>query len=291
MDIAILAPLSALPKVKKLAQLFRLWGGTPKNHRTRIFTTKDGVAPLSAIWQDLDATIEAVLPGIVRQPPMSENEPFRFVAASCTDRPWFFLPSHTLPLTPDWADRLEKEYLASQRPYLGVAATIPKRYRDSTGVDRVAPGDPYILEAAIYPVSMEASSRHFMLSRTQHHEIARRFESFPKAHLTDAIATAEWADSFRLKDARNACAVTRLVNDAVVDELLGNFAPPAPEPPKETETTTSSESVTATIAFPVKEPTIKVISRSPEEDAEGILEKRRPGRPRKEPVIQPLETP
>jgi hypothetical protein len=283
MDIAVLAPLSALPRVKKLAQLFRVWGGTPKNHRVRVFTTKSAVAEYSAVWKDLNATIEPVLPGIVRLPPMSENEPFRHVAQSITGTHWFYLPSHTLPVSPDWADRLEKEYLASGKRYLGVAAYIPKRYRDSSGVDRVAPGDPYILEAGIYPANFSTSSQHYLLSRVSHHEISRRSESFPNAALTDSIVSAEWSDAFRLENAPNAAVVTRLVNDAVVDTLLGNFTPPAPAPEPEAETVTLDSA--ETVSFPVKEPTIKVISRSPtaEEAVTLVAEpvKRPRGRPPK----------
>lgn len=284
MDIAVLAPLSALPRVKKLAQLFRSWGGTPKNHRVRVFTTKDAVSAYSQVWKDLDASIEPVLPSIVRLPPMSENEPFRFTANAIKGSHWFYLPPHTVPTSPDWADKLEKEYLASGKRYLGVAAYIPKRYRDSSGVDRVAPSDPYVLEAAIYPPNFSVAAQKFLLSSVAHHEVSRRYESFPNAVLTEAIVSAEWSDAFRLKDAKDAVLVTRLVGDAVVDELLGNFAPPAPEPEPEPETATVDSA--ETIAFPVKEPTIKVISRSPTPEDAATLEAAIPpprgrGRPKK----------
>lgn len=270
MDIAVLAPLSALPRVKKLAQLFRSWGGTPKNHRVRVFTTKDAVAEYAKIWHDLEASIEPILPGIVRLPPMSENEPFRFIAGAMQGNHWFYLPSHTLPLVPDWADKIEKEYLASGKRYLGVAAYIPKRYRDTSGIDRVAPGDPYILEAGVYPSNFAVSAQRYMLSAVAHHEVSRRQESFPNAALTESIVSAEWSDAFRLEDVKGALVATRLVNDAVVNELLGGFTPPAPPPAPEPETSTSDSA--QTITFPVKEPTIKVISRSPTPEEAATLE-------------------
>jgi hypothetical protein len=282
MDIAILSPLAALPRTKKLAQLFRKWGGTPKNHRVRIFVTKDALQDTAEIWQDLDVSIEPSLPNIVRLPPMSENEPFRFVAQACTEKPWFFLSPHTVPLTPDWADKLEREYLASGKRYLGVAAYIPKRYRDPSGIDRVAPGDPYVLEAAIYPPDLTAKGVQHFLSRTTHHEVARRLESFPRTQLTDQIISAEWSPEFRLASAKNAVVATRLVDSAVVDELLGNFTPEPPAP-KEEPVTATVDSAPPAISFPVKEPTIKVISRSPtpEEadkvEAEPVTTKKRGG--------------
>jgi hypothetical protein len=282
MDIAVLAPRSALPRVKKLVQLFHKWGGTPKNHNVRVFVTKDAVADYSKLWQGLSATIEPVLPGIVRMPPMSENEPFRFTANAIRNTHWFYLPPHTLPLTPDWADRLEREYLASGKRYLGLAGYIPKRYRDSSGIDRVAPGDPYILEAGIYPPNFSVAAQKYLLSTVAHHEVSRRQESFPNAALTESIVSAEWSDSFRLKDAKDAVLVTRLVDDSVANEILGEFAVPAPEPEPEPETLTVDSA--QTISFPVKEPTIKVISRSqtPAEDITlGEPAKRPRGRPRK----------
>ena len=283
MDIAILAPRSSFPKVKKLAQLFRSWGGTPKNHRVRVFTTKDAVPDYANLWKDLDASIEPVLSGVVRMPPMSENEPFRYIANSVKGTHWFYMPPHTVPLCPDWADKLEKEYLGSGKQYLGVAGYIPKRYRDSSGIDRVAPGDPYILESAVYPANFLVSAQKYLLSTVAHHEVSRRQECFPKACLTESIVSAEWSDAFRLKDApHGALLATRLADDSVINELLGNFAPPAPEPKPEPESATADSA--QTISFPVKEPTIKVISRSPTVEEAVTLEepvKRPRGRPRK----------
>jgi hypothetical protein len=280
MDIAILAPLSALPKVKKLAQLFRQWGGTPKSHRVHVLTTAAGVQAYASVWQGMDAKVEAALPGVVRQPPMSDNEPFFATAKSMTSAPWFYLTPGTVPITPNWADKLEQEYLASGKPYLGVAGYLPQRYRDSSGIDRVSHGDPFILEAAIYPASMTARAKATVLSRVAHHEVSRRYETYPNATLSEQMFSANWNEGFRLKDCpKEVVVVTRLLGDHLVDELLGLATAPAPEP--EPEPVTETRDSAPTISFPVKEPTIRVISSSQMAKEATSLEKRPRGRPKK----------
>ena len=284
MDIAILSPLSALPKIKKLAKLFRHWGGTPKNHQVLVCTTPSSVKDMATIWEGLNAKIVPILPGVVRQPPMSENEPFFAVAQSMTKNPWVYLNPDTVPLVPEWADLLENEYLASGKSYLGIAGYIPQRYRDASGIDRVNAGEPYLLEAAVYPPSFPEQAKKSVLSRVAHHEVSSRYTTFPNAYLSELMVSAEWREDFRLKDCpKGTVLATRLANGLLVDELLGLSTPPAPEPepvkPQATETVDSA----TTITFPVKEPTIKVISSSQKAAEATTLEKRGPGRPRKNP--------
>jgi hypothetical protein len=197
-----------------------------------------------------------------------------------TKNPWIYLNPDTLPLVPEWADLLENEYLASGKSYLGIAGYIPQRYRDASGIDRVNPGEPYLLESAVYPPSFPEQAKKSVLSRVAHHEVSSRYTTFPNAALSELMFSAEWRPEFRLKDCpKEAVLVTRLANGMLMDELLGLSTPPAPEPEPVTETVDSAQ----TITFPVKEPTIKVISSSQKAVEATTLEKRGPGRPRKTP--------
>lgn len=284
MDIAILSPLSALPKIKKLAKLFRQWGGTPKNHQVFVFTTSSAVPDVAKLWEGLNAKVVPALPGVVRQPPMSENEPFAAVAAHLTKNPWVYLNPDTVPLVPEWADLLENEYLSSGKTHLGIAGYIPQRYRDSNGIDRVNPGEPYILEAAVYPPNFTVQSKKSVLSRVAHHEVSSRYVTFPNACLSERMISAEWRDNFRLADCpKEAVLVTRLANSFLVDELLGLSAPEPTVTATSPEAPAEPEPETQTITFPVKEPTIKVISSSQKSSEAPTVEKRGPGRPRKNP--------
>jgi hypothetical protein len=288
MDIALPAPLSALPKLQKLAKLFRQWGGIPKKHTLFVVTTPGSTKDYAEVFEGLPINIQPALTGVVRQPPMADNEVFYSVANAMKSSPfWFYLTPDTIPLTPDWADILENEYLASGKPYLGLAAYLPQRYRDSNGVDRVFPGDPYLLEAAIYPQNHFANKPpNLALSRVSHHEVMARNAVFPKAALSERIVSAEWDDKFRKSNApKEVVLVSRVNGSALIDEMLGL---PTVEPEAEVisrsekeEPLTPQMDEAVWQSFPVKQPTIKVISSSQKQAEATTVTKRPRGRPRK----------
>lgn len=276
MEIAITASSSALPRIKKLATILRSFG--PSQHPLVVFCTPKYQTEVARIFEGLSAKILPVLTGIVRLPPMTDNEPFAIVSKHMTRTHWFYLTADTIPLQADWADKLEQEYLASGQTYLGCADYIPTRYRDGSGIDRVVNGAPYILEAAVYPANLSSISKYSPLSRTVHHEVARRSEMSPCTHLSSLVGNAKWDESYRMAHAGSAVVITRVLGTELGDEVLGLTVPDAPAPPPVVE---------ETIPAPEPEPTMKMFSSMAEMKAsqkatdEVIVEPRRVGRPRK----------
>jgi len=280
MEIAIPAPSSSLPRVKKLADILRSFG--PSKHPIFVFCTPTYRTEVARIFEGMGVTIIEKLSGIVRLPPMSDNEPFSVVMKHMTRTHWFYLTAETVPLSEDWADKLEQEYLASGQQYLGCADYIPNRYRDGSGIDRVVNGAPYILEAAIYPANLATISKYSPISRVVHHEVARRSEMAPSTHLTSLIGNAKWDEGYRLEHVGMAKVMARVLGTELGDEVLGTklpaVPPPAPPPPE---------------PEPMKEPTMKVFATidalkaaqetkdSPKAEDEVKVEPRRVGRPRK----------
>lgn len=276
MEIAITASSSALPRIKKLATILRSFG--PSQHPLVVFCTPKYQTEVARIFEGLSAKILPVLTGIVRLPPMTDNEPFAIVAKHMTRTPWFYLTADTIPLQADWADKLEQEYLASGQTYLGCADYIPTRYRDGSGVDRVVNGAPYILEAAVYPANLSSISKYSPISRTVHHEVARRSEMAPCTHLSSLVGNAKWDESYRMAHVGSAVVMTRVLGTELGDEVLGLTVPDAPAPPPVVE---------EKIPAPEPEPTMKMFSSMAEMKAsqkatdEVTVEPRRVGRPRK----------
>jgi len=223
MEIAISASSAALPRIKKLATILRSFG--PSQHPLVVFCTPFYQTEVARIFEGLPIKLMPELTGIDRLPPMSDNEPFWVVSQHMTRTPWFYLTAETVPLKPDWADKLEQEYIASGQSYLGCADYIPTRYRDGSGIDRVVNGAPYILEAAVYPANLESLSSYSPLSRTVHHEVARRGEMAPCSHLSSLIGNAKWDESYRLEHVGNAVVVTRVLGTELGDQVLGNHVP------------------------------------------------------------------
>ena len=276
MEIAITANSSALPRIKKLATILRSFG--PSQHPLVVFCTPKYQTEVARIFEGLSAKIMPVLTGIVRIPPMTDNEPFAVVSQHMTRTHWFYLTADTIPLRADWADKLEQEYIASGQTYLGCADYIPTRYRDGSGIDRVVNGAPYILEAAVYPANLSSISKYSPLSRTVHHEVARRSEMAPCSHLSSLVGNAKWDESYRLAHVGSAVVMTRVMGTELGDEVLG-LKVPEPTPAVVVEAPAAPE--------PLKEPTMKTFSSMEEMKAsqkatdEVIVEPRRAGRPRK----------
>lgn len=279
MEIAISASSSALPRIKKLATILRSFG--PSQHPLVVFCTPKYQTEVARIFEGLSAKVLPVLTGIVRLPPMTDNEPFAAIVQHMTRTHWFYLTAETIPLQADWADKLEQEYLASGQTYLGCADYIPTRYRDGSGIDRVVNGAPYILEAAVYPANLGKLSNYSPLSRTVHHEVARRSEMAPCSHLSSLVGNAKWDESYRLAHVGSAVVVARVLGTELGDEVLGLQVPAAPAPPP------ALAEETPVVPEPLKEPTMKMYSSMEEMKAsqkiqdEVIVEPRRAGRPRK----------
>lgn len=270
MEIAITANSSALPRIKKLATILRSFG--PSQHPLVVFCTPKYQTEVARIFEGLSAKILPVLTGIVRLPPMADNEPFAIVAKHMTRTHWFYLTADTIPLQADWADKLEQEYLASGQTYLGCADYVPTRYRDGSGIDRVVNGAPFILEAAVYPANLSSISKYSPLSRVVHHEVARRSEMAPCSHLSSLVGNAKWDDSYRLAHVGSAVVMTRVLGTELGDEVLGLKVPEAPAP---------TPVVGEIIPAPEPEPTMKIFSSMAEMKASVTVEPRRAGRPRK----------
>lgn len=261
MNIAITAPAADFPRVKRLAELLHHWKDLGR-HSYRVYCTPSRHSDIQQLFNGLPVQVIPTLPAINRLPPMTDNEPFYHVASKELDGPWVLLPPDTLPLVPDWADQLEKAYISAQKPYLGIAGYIPSKFKDSSGVERVHNGNPYLLQAAVYPAKVLTSLRAKILSPTSHHEITKANEMFHMAHLgNDLIVSADWNPNFRLVNAHGAVLATRLSGDAVFDELLGReVAPPV--------TLTIEKEVPSNqppAPIPLKEPTMKIISRTVKE--------------------------
>lgn len=224
MNIAILATPSLLPKVRKLVDLFRVWGPAfPKHHKHTFYTTPGGRVELSSLILGLpNCIVSAAIPGTLRSFPLDQNEPFHAIAKHETEREWFYLGDGTLPLDPDWIDRLQTAYDAADKTILGRAAYTPKRFRDASGIDRVADGPPYILEAAVYPASYLDKTKYQPLHRTHHHEIFAGNERYQNAALTDLIGSANFEKNTPI---RGESVITRLVGTDMVEALLAGEKP------------------------------------------------------------------
>jgi hypothetical protein len=297
MNIAITAPAADFPRVKRLAELLHHWKDLGR-HSYRVYCTPGRHSDIQQIFNGLPVQVIPNLPAINRLPPMTDNEPFYHAASRELDGPWVFLPPDTLPLAPDWADKLEKAYISAQKPYLGIAGYIPRRFKDSAGIERVHNGSPYMLQAAIYPPKVLTGLRAKIMSPTAHHEVTKANEMFHMAHLgNDLIVSAEWNPNFRLVNAHGAVLATRLAGDAVFHELLGQEVAPPVTVTIEKEVPASQPQAPA----PLKEPTMRIVSRrelevSTVEDSLTVAEdehstipvdevtlpvRRRPGRPAK----------
>lgn len=224
MNVAILATPSLLPKVRKLVDLFRVWGPAfPKHHKHTFYTTPGGRVELSSLILGLpNCIVSAAIPGTLRSFPLDQNEPFHAIAKHETEREWFYLGDGTLPLDPDWIDRLQTAYDAADKTILGRAAYTPKRFRDASGIDRVADGPPYILEAAVYPASYLDKTKYQPLHRTHHHEIFAGNERYQNAALTDLIGSANFEKNAPI---RGESVITRLVGTDMVEALLAGEKP------------------------------------------------------------------
>ena len=75
MNIAILATPSLLPKVRKLVDLFRVWGPAfPKHHKHTFYTTPGGRVELSSLILGLpNCIVSAAIPGTLRSFPLDQN--------------------------------------------------------------------------------------------------------------------------------------------------------------------------------------------------------------------------
>jgi hypothetical protein len=303
MNIAIAAPSATFPKLAKLAQLLKKWAPLGSKHSYKIYCTKLRKEDIQRMFDGLDIQLDDSLPGVNRHQPMLDNEVFQHIASKETTAPWFLLTHNTVPLSPDWADKLASELLQSGKNFLGCAAYTPKMYKDHSGIQRASHGDPYLLEAAVYPPNLLKSIRTRLLNATTHHESLKARETFHMAHLSGLIANAEYSPNFRLGNAGSAVLVTRLLNEAVIDELLGYAVPP----PATEKVVVEVPTAPAYEPFVPKEPTIAIMSKKeallkaqmekdletiqtpdeapPEEDSTIPLEevtvpvKRKPGRP------------
>lgn len=226
MNIAIHASPNLLPKTRKLVELFKSWGSAfPKHHKHTFYTTPQGRIELSSLILGLpNCHVSVVLPGTVRSFPMDQNEPFHVIAKHEHECEWFYLSEGTLPLEPDWIDHLKTAYDAGGKSILGKAAYTPRRFRDPAGIDRVADGDPYILESAVYPPSYLEQTKRIPLNLRTHHEVLAGPERYQHATLTDLIGNANFADA---APANGAVVLTRLIGTAFVENLL-HAAPLAP---------------------------------------------------------------
>ena len=224
MNVAILATPSLLPKVRKLVDLFRVWGPAfPKHHKHTFYTTPGGRVELSSLILGLpNCIVSAAIPGTLRSFPLDQNEPFHAIAKHETEREWFYLGDGTLPLDPDWIDRLQTAYDAADKTILGRAAYTPKRFRDASGIDRVADGPPYILEAAVYPASYLDKTKYQPLHRTHHHETFAGNERYQNAALTDLIGSANFEKNAPI---RGESVITRLIGTDMVEALLAGEKP------------------------------------------------------------------
>lgn len=257
MNIAIAAPSATYPKLAKLAQLFKQWAPLSTKHRYKIYCSKLRKDDIRRMFDGLDIQIDDSLPGINRHQPMLDNEVFRRIASRETTAPWFLLNHYTTPLTPDWADKLDSELLQSGKTMLGCAAYTPRMYKDNSGVQRMANGDPYLLEAALYPPNLLKSIRTRLMNATTHHESLKARETFHMAHLSGLIANAEYNPNFRLENSGSAVLVTRLANEAVIDALLGYAVPP----PATEKVIVEAPAAPAYEPFVPREPVISIMSR------------------------------
>lgn len=219
MNVAINASPNLLPKTRKLVELFKVWGSAfPKHHKHTFYTTPQGRVELSSLILGLpNCHVSVVLPGTVRSFPMDQNEPFHVIAKHEHECEWFYLSEGTLPLEPDWIDYLKTAYDAGGKPILGKAAYTPRRFRDPAGIDRVTDGDPYILEAAVYPPSYLEHTKRIPLNLRTHHEVLAGPERYQHATLTDLIGNASFAET---APANKAVVLTRLIGTAQVEALL-----------------------------------------------------------------------
>ena len=271
MNIAIHAPSSAYPKIRKLAQLFHSWGADHevfKKHQHTVYCTDTKEIDFRRLFDGLPVKFDIGLPKTLRYPPMSSNEPFNYIASKETSGYWFFLGIETVPLHPGWVDRLESERLMFDKPYLGAAAYSPREWIDPAGNKRLSHGNPYILEAAVYPYDFLKRLKSRILSTTSHHEIIHGTEVYNSAQLSDCIQSAEYNFNFRKANClKSTVVVTRLGNDALIDELLGEEVPlPA------TVIERVEVPVSAPTPAPIKIPTIKVLTAEEKEQMKKDLE-------------------
>lgn len=197
MDIAIPVLTKALPSTRKLASILKQFGPLDIRHRITVFTTPTVLDEVMQIFDGIrDVTFRASLSTLYREPPRSSNETFDIIARAMTENHWFYLSTDTRPIVSNWADILDQEYRASGKRYLGHQVNLTRRFRDASGVERMDLGDPYILEAAVYPADLTSIERHSARNHGNHHEVFRRHEMVKHTAATHRIGNANWNDSY-----------------------------------------------------------------------------------------------
>lgn len=213
MDIAIPVLSKALPNARKLVAVLKQFGPLDSRHKITVYTTSSVLNEVQRLFDGLrDVTFKAILPTLYREPPRSTNETFDLVARDMTHNHWFYMSTDTRPVVSNWADVLDQEYRASGRRYLGYQVNLTRRFRDAAGVERVDIGDPYILEAAVYPANLTKIERNSARNHGNHHEVFRRHEMVKHTATTDRIGNANWNDAY-VCQTPNEVVVTRISPD------------------------------------------------------------------------------
>jgi hypothetical protein len=213
MDIAIPVLSKALPNARKLAAILKQFGPLDSRHKITVFTTVTVLNEVQRIFDGIrDVTFKATLPTLYREPPRSLNETFDIVARAMVGNHWFYMSTDTRPVVSNWADVLDQEYRASGKRYLGFQVNLTRRFRDASGVERVDVGDPYILEAAVYPANLTKLERNSARNHGSHHEVFRRHEMVKHTATTDHIGNANWNDNY-VCVSPNEVVVTRISPD------------------------------------------------------------------------------
>jgi len=213
MDIAIPVLPKALPSARKLAAVLKQFGPLDSRHRITVFTTPTALADAQRFFDGIrDVRFLTVLSTLYREPPKSLNETFDTIAQHMVGSHWFYLSVDTRPVVSNWADVLDREYRASGKRYLGFQVNLTRRFRDASGVDRMDIGDPYILEAAVYPPNLTSLERQSARNHGSHHEVFRRHEMVKHSATTDYIGNANWNASY-VCASPNEVVVTRISPD------------------------------------------------------------------------------
>jgi hypothetical protein len=237
----VIVPVSSqnLPKVRTLIDVIHHLGPYGSNDSFVFLTTKGNHANVWPLISHIPQATAAVgLSGTVRRFPTSANEVFlesaRYAAANFgPDQPWLYLTPESVPLKNQWLTHLERQYLSQSKPFLGVLDYLPQKITDAQGVVRINPGDPYTLEAAVYPSDLVKRITENLINLSTHHEQIRRRSTAPHTHETKLIFSAKWAENLSIAEVPEEAVILARVYDinSVARQVISGTPAPIPQPP------------------------------------------------------------
>lgn len=140
--------------------------------------------------------------------------------------PWLWMELDMLPVVPNWAGKLQREYNDRDRPFLGNVVPVPYWNAQEQKIEFKS-GDQMLMGCAIYPPGLDKDQRTFPLINS----LAKPFSFNPKQpfdlFLRYAFQQIGWANTTLISDQWNTGRYS-LVEGVMVCEPLKHDKPHRP---------------------------------------------------------------